>query len=716
MSAPVTAAPLARWKLWIFRFISLAVVPILFFVILNAALYCVQYGYSPRAIIPYRLENKRVYGHNLKFAWRFFPHTLARCFDGFVFDVSKAPGTYRIFVLGSSAAEGVPAPAYNFGHILDVMLDQSYPDIRFEVITVAMPAINSYAILEMARDCAEYQPDLFIVYMGNNEIVGPYGPGAVFSPVSPPLSVIRATIALKATRVGQLLEQVAEKLIPADKPRMQWGGMEMFLDKQVRYNDAAMEIAYRHFEQNLRDICRTGLDAGAAVIVSNVPVNLKDCPPFSSLHKIELTDTEKDRWQTMYQEGTAFEAQGQFDKAIEKYLDAEKIDAVFADLQFRLGLCYWNTGDYQKAKEKYILAREYDTLRFRADNRINDIIRAVADTGKTKNLYFADSIGAFEAESPHQIPGSELFYEHVHMNFKGTCVLAQSLLPGIRKILPLAPQSSESAALGEQEIAHMIGYTDYERVVYLNLVYLTLLQRPPFTKQLYHEQYLAAVKRQIDDQLLSLDKRGLGGCLEQHRQALLRRPDDWLMRFQYAAFLNSGMHDTKAEETELRKVISQCPYYQAYLNLGRNLNSQNRSREAQIILTKYLKYVPYDVEFHSELAVTYAQCGEYQSEIQHLLTVLSVDPEGKIGIYAALADAYNKTGNPEQAIEVLHKAIQLFPEEKTASIHAFLAYLLYYRNDFENARKEIQFAIKINPGIKNDPSWESLLKTMGIKP
>jgi hypothetical protein len=92
------------------------------------------------------------------------------------------------------------------------MLSDMYPDTKFEVINTALVAINSHVILEIAKDCAKYKPDLFIVYMGNNEVIGPFGPGTVFSSFSPSLSLIRASIKFKATKTGQLLDLIANSI------------------------------------------------------------------------------------------------------------------------------------------------------------------------------------------------------------------------------------------------------------------------------------------------------------------------------------------------------------------------------------------------------------------------------------------------------------------------------------------------------------------------
>ena len=43
-----------------------------------------------------------------------------------------------------------------------------------------MTGINSHVILPLARDCEEARADVWVIYMGNNEVVGPFGAGTVF--------------------------------------------------------------------------------------------------------------------------------------------------------------------------------------------------------------------------------------------------------------------------------------------------------------------------------------------------------------------------------------------------------------------------------------------------------------------------------------------------------------------------------------------------------
>ena len=45
----------------------------------------------------------------------------------------------------------------------------------FEVVNTAVTAINSHVVREIASDLEEIESDLWIVYMGNNEVYGPFG-------------------------------------------------------------------------------------------------------------------------------------------------------------------------------------------------------------------------------------------------------------------------------------------------------------------------------------------------------------------------------------------------------------------------------------------------------------------------------------------------------------------------------------------------------------
>ena len=209
-TAPMAAAGRARRgsaaRTWLFRLLAMTLVPAVFFLGLELVLRVLGYGYPTTFFL--KLGDRDAYTTNSQFGWRFFPPAIARAPALSEFPAKKAAGTYRIFVLGESAAMGIPEPAFGLSRMLQVMLRLRFPQTRFEVVNAAMTAINSHVVLPVAQECAGHQADLFVVYMGNNEFVGPFGPATALQPFSAHLPLVQASILLKSTRTSELLEDL----------------------------------------------------------------------------------------------------------------------------------------------------------------------------------------------------------------------------------------------------------------------------------------------------------------------------------------------------------------------------------------------------------------------------------------------------------------------------------------------------------------------------
>ncbi|MEE8369051.1 MAG: hypothetical protein V3S30_12145, partial [Thermoanaerobaculia bacterium] len=117
---------------------------------------------------------------NRDFGLRFFQRSLVRSPVIQLIPSDKGENTFRIFVLGGSAAMGTPDASFGLSRVLEALLQETYPRLNFEVVNAAMTAVNSHVVNEIARSCARLKPDLFVIYMGNNEVVGPFGPGTIF--------------------------------------------------------------------------------------------------------------------------------------------------------------------------------------------------------------------------------------------------------------------------------------------------------------------------------------------------------------------------------------------------------------------------------------------------------------------------------------------------------------------------------------------------------
>ncbi len=155
--SPSALTPHRRW--W-FRILALTVPLVLLLGASEAALRVAGYGCATDFFRPGLVGGQKVFMENDRYALRFFPPQLARTPEPFVMPALKPAGTCRIFVLGESAALGDPEPAYGAGRYLQVLLGERHPSETFEVVNVAMTAINSHAILPIARECARHRGDL----------------------------------------------------------------------------------------------------------------------------------------------------------------------------------------------------------------------------------------------------------------------------------------------------------------------------------------------------------------------------------------------------------------------------------------------------------------------------------------------------------------------------------------------------------------------------
>jgi tetratricopeptide (TPR) repeat protein len=352
----------------------------------------------------------------------------------------------RIFVFGESAAFGDPQPAFGLPRMIQALLGQRYPGVRFEVVNAAMLGINSHGLLPIAQDCAQADGDIWVIYMGNNEVVGPFGAGTVFGPQAPSLRFIRGGLALKTTRTGQLLEQAVRRFQKRPEDKAEWGGMLMFLKNRVSANDPRLAVTYRHFERNLEDMLAAGRRAGVGIVVSTVAVNLKDCAPFATAPPRAMSEEDREQWRQLHQRGLEAQEAGKAREAAAWFRRALQLDDSSAELQFRCATAALAGGDTSEAQRRFALACDLDTLRFRCDRKLNEILRRAAAGRESEGILFVDAEAALARQSPGGLPGKELFHEHVHLTFEGNYHLAWNLVEQIEKLLPETVRRSADAA------------------------------------------------------------------------------------------------------------------------------------------------------------------------------------------------------------------------------------------------------------------------------
>lgn len=565
---------------------------------------------------------------NQRFPWRFFPPTLARHPDPAVLAPQKPPGAYRIFVFGESAAEGDPAPPFGFARVLEVLLRARYPGPRFEVVNTAFTAISSHVILPIARQCADLQGDLWLIYMGNNEVIGPYGIATVFGQRSLPLGAIHASLAFKSTRLGQWFGWVATQLRRSGEAAQGWGGMSMFVNHQVREDDPRLTGVYANFQRNLAEIVQAGLGSGAQVILSTVACNLRDSAPFGSLHRPDLTPEQLAAWDQLYQAGMAAETGGDCAAALRAYEQAAATDDRFADLQFRWGRCCLALGQASEARKHFERARDLDTLRFRADTRINGIVRDAAEAGAAKGVHGLDAEKIFAEATKDGVPGDEWFYEHVHFKFAGNYRLARAFAEEVAKLLPpaIARRAETNASwLSEDECARRLGFSAAQEHDVLEVV-LSRIQEPIYHRQLNFEERRARVTRRFEELRGETKPAARRRAVQFIREALVAAPDDWQLHELLARALFAA-DEPDAAIAEWREVAKRIPQdATASFETAQILVQQGKTAEAEAQFLHALEVNPDFAKAHEGLGLLYVRQARQADAIRHLRAAIRLDP------------------------------------------------------------------------------------------
>jgi tetratricopeptide (TPR) repeat protein len=539
-----------RIKFWLSRVAVATVIPLLLLAMIELVLGALGVGTPTGATRPCVANGRAAACDNFFFTRAFFPPGMLRTPRPYAIATQKQPGTYRIVVLGESAAYGDPDPAYAFSRYLEVMLRDRFPGARFEVINTGITAINSHVIVPIAEDLAKHEPDLFIVYAGNNEVVGPFGPGTVFTSSAMSRPMIRASIFARTTRLGQLIDSA---LRPKQTQRQEWRGMEMFLSRQIRGDSPAMERVYGNFADNLRDIVRVGQQAGARVLLSTVATNLRDCGPFGSLHRDGMTAEQLQSWSDIISQGTVAEIAGDYARAAQRYKAALDVDSQYAETEFRLARALWMSGDLTPARQHFIKAQDLDTLRFRADSRINAAIKSVAEQS---GVEVADAADGLARQSEGGVAGSNFFFEHVHLSPRGNYAVAASLFQHVVKLLPTEVRRSERSGEPASEALcnRLLALTPYDRSR-LAAEMAQRMQRPPFTNQINHREMLAAAIAGA-----SVPGNSDADTVAQYQWALQQHPEDGLLHLNFGMFLGHINRAAALEELRRSRPYQDTPF------------------------------------------------------------------------------------------------------------------------------------------------------------
>ncbi|RZV34662.1 MAG: tetratricopeptide repeat protein [Chromatiales bacterium] len=629
----------------VFTFISIVVVPLLFFVLLELGLTIFGVGTSFDYFHKIDIDGQPHYQENPYFADQFYPPSLNIGPLENTFPKERDPELIRVYVLGGSAAQGFPHKNHGVDRLLAAQLQAALPSRKIEVINTAMTSVNSHVVYAVAESIPKDSADFAVILMGNNEVVGPYGPGTFNQNFLANINAIRGIQALKRTRTWQAMDSLIQKIKPTDaKQELEWEGMQMFTNNGVPHDDPRMESVYGHYEDNLADIIETLRGKGIHVLLSSVPVNLRHSAPFLSVRRPDLSADQLEQWRELTLSGSQSADQENWGEAVTQFQAALEIDPGYADTHFRLGTAFENLGDFDKAKTHYKRALDLDALRFRADTRLNQIIQDVAAGVESDSFSFVDNAAAFaQASEPYQ-PGWNLLLEHVHYGFAGNNVLATEIT---RSIVSTLNTAGDFQPLRGVDVARRVGFPNYDTIEEIKNLQ-GMIEHPPFPGQSNYAELRSFLDNNLDR---------VTNAVGSQREVVQRRQDvvdsglaDWKVHFELAV-LNQRLRNPPAMYYHLQQILELYPHNrESYMKLAEAMSKDGRWREA----------IP-----HLEQSLYYTR-GDEQKIAQTTNW---------------LGTAHLRTGNYEKATDLLLQLPQKYPDQIDLTLRAYGNLIRYSRDN-----------------------------------
>ncbi|MEC8001448.1 MAG: tetratricopeptide repeat protein [Pseudomonadota bacterium] len=638
----------------LFTIITVVVIPLLFFVLVEFALGLMGVGTHYQYFNQIDIDGEAFYQENPDFADQFYPPSLNVGPLQNTFAAERSDDRLRVFVLGGSAAMGFPHKNHGVDRLLAAQLRSLFPNRDVEVVNTAMTSVNSHVVYQVAQTLPFESADVAVILMGNNEVVGPYGPGTFNQNFLSSLSAIRALQALKRTRLWQLLDSSLAEVQSSDaKADLEWQGMQMFVDNGVAEDDPRMSAVYEHFEGNLRDIVDTLHAKGMHVVLSTVPVNLRQSAPFLSIGRDDLSASDEAKLAALRERAEAQALNGRWREAQDLWQQAIALDAGHADSHFQLATSLENLGEFALARSHYERALDLDGLRFRADTRINAIIERVAREYDSSNVSFVNSSKGFDRASAPYAPGWDLLVEHVHYDFSGNAVLARIFARAIaRHLSPTTPPK----LLKTEEVAARIGFPNHETIE--NLKNLQgMAKQPPFPGQSNYQDYLAFLATELSSVTGEVGEPK--DVVRRRQQVLVNGEGDWKLHFEMTA-LARHLKNKQAQYYHLDQLFKLYPHNrESYINLATLLSQDGRWAEVIPLLERSLSYTRGREE-------------------------LVVEAVGWLGT------AHLKTGNTAKATELLLSIPEDYPDQIGMSLRAY-GNLIKHSVDSRDAQKTEQY-------------------------
>jgi len=472
--------------------ITVIVVPAVALLVTECVMRAAGFGYAPRLLLRQTLFGRAAWVINMKAGARYLGEAFGR---GPLFQAvpaEKGSNTVRIVVFGESAVKGEVYSAVAVPAQLEVMVRSALPGCEVQVVNAGMPAINAWAVRDFARECRAIQPDVYVLYTGNNEFIGPYGAGRRgMLAYWPPL--IRARMWLASLRLFQLAHRVAERGGPPSTP---WEGMAACAQRQTSPDDPTLSLVVRNYEDNMRAIVTEARAHGIEAVVCTLAAQARGWPPFASRTRSATTGAVYATWAAAYDEASNAVQRGAWEEAARWYEEAAVHDDGYAEAAYQHAACLERLGVQQQAAECYVRAKDADALKFRPVSAQHAALRRVAAAAQVP---LVDTAGLVEGARWQTHGTQALLYDHVHFTPYGSYLAASNLCAVLLTMPVLRKHAGDSAEVMSYDACmEYLGWTQPDEWDALGKT-AQFLEQYPFSAQSDHSQRLARARAELQE-------------------------------------------------------------------------------------------------------------------------------------------------------------------------------------------------------------------------
>ena len=591
------------------------------------------------------------------------------------FTATKPKDVYRIVCLGGSTTYGRPFyDLMSFPGWLRELLPAAQPNRRWEVINAGGISYASYRALGVMEELAQYAPDLFIIYTGQNEFLERrtyQGLSDSSSLLTGPLSLVFRT--RTATVVRNVLDLAGVRPTPTSHRAPILGEETKSIPLNAvgpaayERDEALQNDVVAHFEATLHRMVEVAQEAKADILFVVPASNLADFAPFKSQHRTGLRDADLARWNQYERRARTLMSQGDLAAALAEISQAQAIDDRYAALWYLKGQTFQALSKFDEAKQAYRRARDEDVCPLRAIEPLVDVVRNLP---KTTGKAVVDFEQLAEQHSEHGLPGEALFHDHVHPTVEANQLLALAIIDELqnrRTVQPEATWGDEAIRRVTEQIQGRIDRPLHARQLRLLAAMMGWLKQP------------TAARTQAE---LSLELSGRTEPALLELAAVLQANDAAELAMEYCEA--AVQVAPKSAQAHFRLAV--CALDTGSEELGiQHLNTA-------------VELDPGLAEARVRLGVALATRGQLQKAEQHLSAAVQLNPDSAV-IYNNLGLVIAKQSRFSEAVALYQKSLSLDNNASSTHYNAGLAY--EQLGQLQEAKSHYEAAIHLANGHPN---------------